>query len=252
MQQILVYVDEGVDGMALKQVVKSLQKEVDTERHLLKRMDAAGLIRGGWQDQTALLIIPGGRDIYYHAKLDGLGTQIIRSYVEGGGSYLGICAGAYFACKNIEFEKGGSLEVCGSRSLMFYPGVATGPAYGKNKYRYDGFQGAEAAYLSWDNGSPFHAYFNGGCQFVGAHEYPTVKILGSYLDLDETPAAIVECTVGKGRALLTGAHIEYSADHMQGDLPELARLISCLQNGDPLRREVYRTMLARLCIKLKI
>jgi biotin--protein ligase len=252
MQQILVYVDEGVDGLALKQVVKSLQKEVDTDKHPLKRMDAKGLIRGGWQDQTALLIIPGGRDVYYHAKLDGLGTEIIRSYVENGGSYLGICAGAYFASKAIEFEKGGSLEVCGNRSLMFYPGVATGPAYGKNKYQYDGFQGAEAAYLSWEDGSPFHAYFNGGCQFVGAHEHPSVKILGSYLDLDETPAAIVECLVGKGRALLSGAHIEYSADHLRRDQPELARLIPSLQEADHLRREVYRTMLGRLSIKLKI
>lgn len=27
-------------------------------------------------------------------------------YVEGGGAYLGLCAGAYYACARVEFEPG--------------------------------------------------------------------------------------------------------------------------------------------------
>ena len=30
----------------------------------------------------------------------------LPGYVEGGGAYLGLCAGAYYACRRIEFEVG--------------------------------------------------------------------------------------------------------------------------------------------------
>lgn len=32
-------------------------------------------------------------------------------FVEGGGSYLGFCAGAYFACSEVDFEPGTDLAV---------------------------------------------------------------------------------------------------------------------------------------------
>lgn len=30
----------------------------------------------------------------------------LPGYVEGGGAYLGLCAGAYYACRRVEFELG--------------------------------------------------------------------------------------------------------------------------------------------------
>jgi glutamine amidotransferase-like uncharacterized protein len=47
-------------------------------------------------------------------------------FVEGGGSYLGLCAGAYYGCSRVEFETGGAMEVVGARELAFFPGVARG------------------------------------------------------------------------------------------------------------------------------
>ncbi len=118
MQQILVYVDQGVDGMALKQVIKSFSREFDAA---IRRVDAQEIIHGDWEDKAKLLVVPGGRDIFYHRLLDGPGTARIRAFVEGGGNYLGICAGAYFGSSAIEFEKGGAYEVLGPRSLSFFP-----------------------------------------------------------------------------------------------------------------------------------
>ena len=77
---------------------------------------------GHWVSTAALLAIGGGFDTGYLRALQAEGIQLIRDYVEGGGRYLGICAGAYLACCDIEFDKGGDLEVCGPRNLMFYPG----------------------------------------------------------------------------------------------------------------------------------
>jgi len=250
MQQIIVYVDKGVDGVSLKHTVKSLQQEVDTARHPLVRMDATKLKEENWEKETALIVFPGGRDIYYHEALDGKGTDKIRAFVEGGGKYLGLCAGAYLAAESIEFEKGGSLEVCGKRSLMFYPGVAEGPAYGKNKYRYDGLQGIEAAHVSWKEKSRFHAYFNGGCRFLNAGDYPNVKILGSYLELEDDPAAVVLCQVGKGLAALSGVHLEYGATVLHRNNPYIERILPLLEKGEPARKAVFRELLEILDVKL--
>jgi len=249
MQQILVYVDLGVDGVALKHTVKSLQQEIDPSKYRIRRMDSKALKSENWEQETALLVIPGGRDIYYHEALDGPGTSKIRKFVEEGGAYLGICAGAYFGAGAIEFEKGGNYEVCGQRSLAFFPGLAEGPAYGKNKYRIDGLQGLEAARVSWKDAN-FHVYYNGGCQFIGAHEFPGVSILSSYLELEGDPAAIISCKIGKGKAVLSGVHLEYSVPAIPRNNPYIERIYSLLERGEVRRREVFRETLDHLNICL--
>jgi biotin--protein ligase len=249
MQQILVYVDLGVDGVALKHTVKSLQQEIDPSKYRIRRMDSKALKSENWEKETALLVIPGGRDVYYHEALDGPGTSKIRKFVEEGGSYLGICAGAYFGAGAIEFEKGGSYEVCGQRSLAFFPGLAEGPAYGKNKYRIDGLQGLEAARISWKD-DHFHVYYNGGCQFVGAHEFQGVSILSSYLELEGDPAAIISCEIGKGKAVLSGVHLEYSVPALHRNNPYIERIYGLLEKGEIQRREVFRETLNHLNIDL--
>lgn len=250
MQQIIVYVDLGVDGAALKHTIKSLQQDIDPSRHTIRRMDSKTLKSQAWEKETALLVLPGGRDIYYHEALDGEGTSKIRSFVEEGGSYLGICAGAYFGSGAIEFEKGGSYEVCANRSLAFFPGLAEGPAYGNNKYRADGLQGIEAARVSWKDDS-FHAYYNGGCHFVGAHEFPGVSVLSSYLELEDDPAAIISCQIGKGKAVLSGVHVEYSVPVLPRNNPYIERIYNLLEKGELQRRQVFRETLSHLNIKIR-
>jgi len=247
MQQVIVYVDQGVDGIALKHTVKTLSQEIDRTKVAIRRADSNTLKTTDWEKETALLVIPGGRDVYYHACLDGIGTEKIRRFVENGGSYLGICAGAYFACNSIEFEKGSALEVCGERSLSFFPGVAQGPAYGKNRYSYDGLQGLEAANISWKN-EAFHAYFNGGCHFVKADQYDHVKVLSSYLDLCDNPAAVISCKVGHGMAILTGVHLEYNTTALHRQNPYIERVYSKLQQGENYRQKVFREILNQLLI----
>lgn len=50
-------------------------------------------------------------------------------FVHSGGSYLGLCAGAYFGCSRVVFEPGTPLEVVGDRELAFFPGIARGAAF---------------------------------------------------------------------------------------------------------------------------
>jgi glutamine amidotransferase-like uncharacterized protein len=239
MSTVLIYADKGVDGEALRQLVRTLQ---ECDKRVLKRVDAQFLLNEPWEETASLLIIPGGRDVFYHAALDGAGTDKIRKFVENGGTYLGICAGAYFACSAIEFEKGTAMEVCAPRSLKFFPGIAKGSAYGPNKYFFESTQAAEAAKISWEKGE-CHIYFNAGCTFESQENFPHVRVLSRYLDLSGHPAAILEIDIGKGKAILSGVHFEYSPKNLRKEDPRLAALYPILLKSEEMRQNLMRTLL---------
>lgn len=72
--------------------------------------------------KAKVICFGGGYDLGFLSALGNEGIRLIREYVHSGGNYLGMCAGAYFACNYIEFDKDGPLEVVGNRDLRFYPG----------------------------------------------------------------------------------------------------------------------------------
>lgn len=200
---------------------------------LCERITKKMILEGALQ-RFSTLIMPGGRDKPYHAHLQGSPNQKIRQFVEDGGTYLGICAGAYYGCKLVEFDKGFPLEVFEERELSFFNGSAIGPAYGKGTFEYGTEKGARLAKLGMKD-KIFHVYYNGGPYFSG--DFTNVKILARYLDLPERPPAIIECKVGKGRAILSGVHLEYSPDwaewlssnqvevEMKNDLPSVRTVV---------------------------
>ncbi len=249
MKQIIVYVDQGVDGASLKQLVKNLYQEVDLSQYLIRRMDAETLKTGDWEKETVLLIIPGGRDVYYHTALDGCGTDKIRQFVEAGGHYLGLCAGAYFASAGIEFERGGKMQVCAKRSLSFFPGTAIGPAYGPNKYSYESQQGVEAALISHQNESCF-VYYNGGCFFDINDSFSHVKTLATYQHLENEPPAILSCQVQNGLAILSGVHIEFSSQFLSRQDEHIQRIYPYLCKDEKKRRQLFRDLLSQFSMNL--
>lgn len=172
--------------------------------HPGERITARSIIEGDLQ-KFSWLIMPGGRDRPYHAALKGAGNAQIRAFVEKGGTYLGICAGAYYGCKRVEFDAGFPLEVCEERELAFFSGTAVGPAYGKGTFEYDTEKGARMANLGTAHGI-LPIYYNGGCLFEG--DFTHIRILAHYLDLPGHPPAIIECPTGQGKAILSGVHLE--------------------------------------------
>eukprot|EP01134_Creolimax_fragrantissima_P006231 CFRG6231T1 len=75
------------------------------------------------------------------------GISVIREYIQAGGVYVGICAGAYMACNRVIFDEGGALEVIGDRPLSFFPGNGVGPVVGD--YDYASERGARAVRIRW-------------------------------------------------------------------------------------------------------
>ena len=198
--QAVIYSGEGVDALLLRQIVSQMPIRP-------KRVDRHFFLSNDWEEGIDLIIIPGGRDVPYHEHLQGEPNKRIRKFVEEGGSFLGICAGGYYGSKEVVFEEGGELEVIGERELAFFPGRAVGPAYGNGEFSYLSQSGARIAKVKWEEGMS-DTYFNGGCYFEDAHHH--AEVLATYEDL-KLPA-IVSCAVGKGRAILSGVHLECSME----------------------------------------
>lgn len=208
-RQVFVYRDEGVNLFSYRETLGSLIEALG-KHYNVNVIDGARLRSGEWMQEAALLAIPGGRDIPYDAVLRGEANAHIRGFVENGGSFLGLCAGAYFGAKEVCFGKGTDLAVSGTRELAFYPGKAVGPLYLPSAFAYDSDIGSRAAAVSFADRS-FHVYYNGGCTFDSPEQHSDlVTVMGTYTDAGPThlPASIA-CQVGKGIAVLSGVHFEY-------------------------------------------
>ncbi len=239
LQRIAIYRGEGVDRRLLSPLVEELKPWPTT---FLTPRD---ILETSWEEETSLLLFPGGRDVPFHKNLQGTGNQRIRKYVEHGGSFLGICAGAYYGCSQVEFDRGMPLEVLGDRELRFFPGTGKGPTTGPGSFRYNSESGAKAVLLlDLFAGTLFRSYCNGGCYFPEANRHPEVTVLGNYLDLglEECPAAVIHMPVGKGQAALSGVHLELSASYFEKN----TQMHTHLKPYEAQRKRLFRYMLAKL------
>lgn len=198
---ILVYQDEGAGEECSKNLIKYL---TNCTNHKVIEINANEILENNWQEDCILLAFPGGRDTPYHEKLKGEANNKIKEYVESGGNYLGICAGAYYGSKSFEFAKGQELEIIANRELGFFPGIAYGPVYASKEFNYENDSGARVVEIQ-AGGNKIYSYYNGGCFFKEAEDYKNVEVLATYKDLKP---AIIDISVGQGRVLLSGVHFE--------------------------------------------
>jgi len=218
---VYVYTGPGASPRSSLSAIYSLHRALSPSVTVAP-LDTSSLLSGNWCQSALCLVMPGGADLPYCRLLNGHGNSIIKSYVENGGSYLGLCAGAYYACARVEFEPDTALEVLGDRELAFFPGVAIGSLY--SGFTYESEHGAHTVPLKYrSNNSNSNSsddatwidcvdYINGGPKFVpynnnNASLYETLAV---YPEKSNALAA-VRCTVGKGVAVLCATHPELDA-----------------------------------------
>jgi len=197
----------GADPRGLRETARTLKVLEPGAR--IQLVKAPFFTSGNWESEVDVVVFPGGRDLPYVEALAGEGCRRIRDFVLAGGKYFGICAGAYFGSQYIEFEKGEPLEVCGHRELGLYPGKAIGPLFEKNVFRYNSLEGARATSIQWGV-KTFQVFYHGGCTFEEVEHHEQVNVLARYAELEGEPPAVILSKVGKGKALLSGVHPEYS------------------------------------------
>ncbi len=234
---VYIYNDEGVGQNSLIQTIKTLEKALP--QHSIKTINAEEVISNDWAKDAVLFVIPGGADLPYVKKLNGTGNKNIKTFIESGGAYLGICAGAYYASSYVEFDKGGELEVLGDRELAFFPGKSIGPVLAK--YDYKNNSGARAA----DIGKAT-VYYNGGGYFENTSDFNNVSIIAKYKnDL----SAIIHVKYGKGNAVLSGVHFETDPDTLNKNDPYLKNLIPILKHQNQTRLTLTSDILEKLNLK---
>jgi len=172
-------------------------------------IDKDDILNAKWTKTAHSILIPGGRDVYYQQELKGIGNALIQKFVNDGGNYIGICAGAYYGSSYIEFAKGTPLEIIDERHLKFTGATATGPVLGFD-FSYENNNTArnvEIFYRSQTMCLALDVYYNGGCTFKSCKDYWP---LAFYNSEKEMPAIILK-NHGKGKVLLSGVHIECPA-----------------------------------------
>jgi len=115
---IAIYSDSGT----WDESVKATEKMFQWMGYTVALVDAGHINKEGLAN-FRIICIPGG-DMYQYAQdLSSDGKENIRSFVRGGGSYIGICGGAYFAASRVVW-RGEELQIA---SLNLFYGIADGP-----------------------------------------------------------------------------------------------------------------------------
>jgi glutamine amidotransferase-like uncharacterized protein len=161
-------------------------------------------------DKFDVLYVPGGWAIDNIREIAPLGKRAIRQFVQAGKSYIGVCAGAYFAADIIRWQ-GRLVEY----DLDLFNGLAEGPIDAIQTWR--GWRLTELELVAQ------HPVNKGqtrqtGLYWGGPAFYPDSRqqcqVLGCYAATGEQAAIAFE--YGRGRVLLMGCHLELGWDEQSG------------------------------------
>jgi glutamine amidotransferase-like uncharacterized protein len=198
-KDIWIYSDEGawLDGIvAFEQLLSQMG-----ESH--KRVYADDLNNLSDYNNAKAIYFPGGYAYDYKVKLHNKTINNIRNYVATGGSYIGICAGAFFAASTVVWE---GIEY--PYSLGLFKGRAIGSIH---------------KIASWDNYSMTAISLNQNNSIVAnfKQEWNVLYYGGPYFESNESDfdviatwkdyydyPSIINFEYEKGKVLLIAPHLE--------------------------------------------
>lgn len=209
---VAIYADVGTSEVGVASLLVAVEQHLGRKALPIKAQD----ILSGSLAEYAALIVPGGADLPYCERLNGAGNRAIRQFVENGGLYVGICAGAYYGCREIAFT-GADYDVFGSRELGFFPGLAKGslPQLTGERYYDETVQSKAIVPLTFTNGETADFYYHGGCCFEPASGQNSENFYEPLAFYPNGELAVVSGKIGQGNYLLSGVHFELQAEAYQ-------------------------------------
>ena len=115
---IALYSDRGADEGCV-QATKNMFEWMGYTVQLVK----ADYVNNRGLDNFSILCIPGGDMYQYSQDISFTGKDNIRNFIRDGGSYIGICGGAYFTGEKVIWQ-GDQLPMT---PLGIFPGTTQGP-----------------------------------------------------------------------------------------------------------------------------
>lgn len=253
--KILIYCDYGTNDIG--SLKRSLIEYFEPLGICIETTDAKGIVKENSLNNDVLaFFMPGGRATPYIEKLRVQGNQKIAEYVENGGVYFGICAGAYYASRKVFFETDVKelciIQECG---LNLINADAIGTLYKElniSPYTMD-FNSITPVKVRWNADKEQHiASYHGGPYFAPARN-SSLQILAEYdLNGKTLPAAVMQ-QHGKGIAIASGLHIEDSGKDLRRILFDLRKeksraetVVATLEANEPSRQALFRKLMQKI------
>ena len=206
-------------------------------------VDESYLRKEDWKATASALLIGGGNALDMMHPLEACAKNI-RNFVDQGGGYLGICAGAYVACSQVTIKGGFVFDLYPLNLYLkpIYDYSCLGNTYPTEPTK-DWRQTVRCSFLTKQHYEDGASYLGTFFWNLGPHfGHPKEGIVASYEDAANTPAAIIRTTFGKGPVVLSGVHPEISADescHKEiQDLP----VFSTLKDHSQYQQDLFQIM----------
>lgn len=242
--QILIYKDYGcADTTILEQ---ELRAYFIPKKCKIDLVDATSIIKDNALNQNVLaFFMPGGASTPYRHKLETLGNDKIRRYIQNGGIYYGICAGAYYACRQTEFEKDiPESSIVEEYKLDLIDAKAIGTLYKELGIEpFSKKPTSSAAVELLDNeGNIITTHYHGGPYFELA-QTENIEVLARY-NLQEFKPAVISCSYGRGKVILSGVHYEDSGDVLAKVISNTFQTAQILQKNEASRRLFFNKLMS--------
>jgi predicted deacylase len=225
--RVAVYDDGGTGGVGGRRVEEQARQSLGACVCRVCGDD----IRGGALEGFDVVVFPGGSGSREAASLGEAGRERVRAFVEQGGGYIGICAGAYLALCNFSW----GLRILDAKTVS--PLWRRGVAEVKLELTEPGRR-----ILGGREGLFDCHYANGPCitpaNVAALPDYETLAWFRSEVAEHGAPAgvmsnspAIVAGRYGKGRVLCSSPHPEQTAG-LEAFLPRAVAWASGRQAGE--------------------
>lgn len=217
---IYVFSEQGSNYLP---VYFRLQESFKDKNVIIKRVSKADLIDTTTftAENVLAFFLPGAaQNGEYDVRLGNDGFDAIRSYVQEGGHFVGICAGAYYASAKLEWshdhEENKSTK---TPSLRFFNGLARGPI--SQITPHEDWHVMRAIQVKSDDPDlgVFKAIYWGGPEFICPDNYQSVEVMVSFDEQGLKSPCIIKRREGLGTVTLSSIHPELSPSILKKLMP---------------------------------
>ncbi|MCV6599827.1 MAG: BPL-N domain-containing protein [Alphaproteobacteria bacterium] len=233
---IYLYAGDGAEASCIENTEDWLRKylnETNTQSNIaykIKRITSEEVENDALKNEKPdVLFMPGGNATKYSKDLKGESIQKIRDFVQDGGIFQGICAGAYFASELFYYENpktGNKIELSSEQDEVLgvnYVMATSEPhEHLKEAKIKDGCQ----VKVKYDNNRKdkfVQVYYNRGPYLTNLKDGINPK--GIYADIYEGEVAVAENNYGRGKVVVSGVHPEFKASQLE-NVPFLSEKIN--------------------------
>jgi len=155
-----------------------------------------------------VIYFPGGDAYQYDRRINSAGDNNIRNFVSNGGGYIGICAGAYFACDRILWEGGWQYY-----TLDLFMGYGYGAI--DSIIPWSGYtmtwttMNLANPLCTWELTKEYQMYYGGGAYYPDAGQ--SMNVIATYDSYNNDPA-MINFGYGSGHVVMFGPHPEIEED----------------------------------------